>query len=166
MTMIGLIPAAGAGTRLQPWTKALPKEMLQIGDKPIIEHVIDQFKTAEIEKIFIIVGYRKEAIMNYLGNGSEFGVKVAYLFQEKKEGLGHAIYEANDFIDEPIVVVERPRGNHKGELAFQHRRGCDEGPAGLHETAIDGHVRSCNQGAARLLVVADDVHIPGCAERS
>ncbi len=103
--MIGLIPAAGAGTRLQPWTRALPKEMLQVGEKPIIEHVLDQFKEAGIEQVFIIVGYRKEAIMNYLGNGSEFGFKIAYLFQEKKEGLAHAIYEANNFIKEPFAVA-------------------------------------------------------------
>ena len=103
--MIGLIPAAGAGTRLQPWTKAIPKEMLQIGEKPIIEHVLDQFKEAGVEQVFVIVGYRKEAIMNYIGNGSEFGFKSAYLFQEKKEGLGRAIYEAKNFINEPFAVI-------------------------------------------------------------
>lgn len=103
--MIGLIPAAGAGTRLQPWTRAMPKEMLQVGEKPIIEHVLDQFKAAGITKIFIIVGYRKEAIINYLGNGGEFGFEIAYLFQEKKEGLGRAIYEAHNFIGEDFAVV-------------------------------------------------------------
>lgn len=104
-TMIGLIPAAGEGKRLRPWTKALPKEMLQVGDKPIIEHVLRQYQEAGIEKVFIIVGYRKNAIMNYLGNGSDWDMEIGYLFQENKKGLAHAINEANNFIDEPFVVM-------------------------------------------------------------
>jgi len=103
--MIGLIPAAGTGTRLMPLTKALPKEMLQVGDKPIIEHVIDQFKEAGVSKVFVVTGYRKDAIMNYLGNGEQFGMSIAYLFQEKKDGLAKAIYEANDFIKERCAIV-------------------------------------------------------------
>lgn len=88
-----------------PLTKALPKEMLQVGDKPIIEHVIDQFKEAGVSKVFVVTGYRKDAIMNYLGNGEQFGMSIAYLFQEKKDGLAKAIYEANDFIKERCAIV-------------------------------------------------------------
>ena len=103
--MIGLIPAAGKGTRLEPLTRALPKEMLQVGEKPIIDHVIDQFKEAGIKKVFIVVGYRKEAIMNYLGNGSSHGMSIAYLFQEKREGLAKAIEMVKDFSNEQFCVV-------------------------------------------------------------
>ena len=103
--MIGLIPAAGKGTRLEPLTRALPKEMLQVGEKPIIDHVIDQFREAGIEKVFIVVGYRKEAIINYLGNGSAYGMSIAYLFQEKREGLAKAIEMVKDFANEQFCVV-------------------------------------------------------------
>ncbi|MFO7872205.1 MAG: sugar nucleotidyltransferase [Candidatus Undinarchaeales archaeon] len=128
--MIGLVPAAGEGTRLRPWTKALPKEMLQVGDKPIIEHVLQQFKEAGIEKVFIIVGYRKEAIMNYLGNGSDWGMKIAYLFQEDKKGLAHAIYQGDEFIDEPFVVMLgdtllNPERTLKKVLDFHEKKDSD-----------------------------------------
>jgi len=128
--MIGLIPAAGAGTRLQPLTKALPKEMLQVGNKPIIEHVIDQFTGAGISKVYIIVGQRKEAIMNYLGNGSNWNLKIAYLFQENKEGLAKAIYEANNFIHEPFAVVlgdtlVYPKEYLKQVIEFHKNNNCD-----------------------------------------
>lgn len=103
--MIGLIPAAGAGTRLAELTKDRPKEMLPVGGKPIIEHVLDQFKEAGIKKVFIILGYKKEAIMNHLGNGRKSGFEIAYLFQEKPEGLGRAVYEGRGFINEQFAVV-------------------------------------------------------------
>jgi len=103
--MIGLIPAAGAGTRLEELTQDTPKEMLLIGGKPIIEHVLDQFKDAGINKIFIIIGPGKEKILNQLGNGRKLGLEIGYLFQETPEGLGKAIYEANEFISEDFAVV-------------------------------------------------------------
>jgi len=103
--MIGLIPAAGIGSRLEELTIDTPKEMLIVGRKPIIEHVLDQFKEAGITKIFIITGPGKSATMEHLGNGSKLGLEIAYLFQEKPEGLGRAIYEANGFINEPFAVV-------------------------------------------------------------
>jgi len=103
--MIGLIPAAGAGTRLEELTQDTPKEMLKVGEKPIIEHVLDQFKEAGITTIFIIIGPGKSAIIEHLGNGSKLGLEIGYLFQEKPEGLGRAIYEANGFISEAFAVV-------------------------------------------------------------
>jgi glucose-1-phosphate thymidylyltransferase len=103
--MIGLIPAAGLGTRLKELTKDTPKEMLPVGGKPSIEYVLDQFKQAGITKIFIIVGPQKSKILDGLGNGSKLGFEIGYLYQEKAEGLGRAIYEGKNFINEDFAVV-------------------------------------------------------------
>jgi glucose-1-phosphate thymidylyltransferase len=103
--MIGIIPAAGKGTRLGELTKEKSKELLPVGGKPIIEHVLDQFKEAEITQIFVIIGPGKEDIIKYLGNGTRIGLQISYLYQENPEGLARAIYEANGFVNESFAVV-------------------------------------------------------------
>ena len=65
--MKGLIPAAGKGTRLDPITRAIPKELLMVGDKAIIEYVIDAMKQVGINEITIVVGWKKHALLDYLG---------------------------------------------------------------------------------------------------
>ena len=102
--MIGLIPAAGKGARLQPWTSALPKELLIIGEFPIIEHAILQMKEAGVDKIFVIIGEEKELLKKYLGDGSKWGISISYLFQEVQNGLAKAIGLAAGQINEDFVV--------------------------------------------------------------
>ncbi|HEY3422887.1 MAG TPA: sugar phosphate nucleotidyltransferase, partial [Methanocellaceae archaeon] len=68
--MQAVILAAGEGTRMRPLTQNKPKVMLPIANKPMLEHIIDAVKAAGIEDILLIVGYRKESIMDYFGDGS------------------------------------------------------------------------------------------------
>ncbi len=104
--MKGLIPAAGMGKRLKPMTLAIPKELLMIGDKAVIEHVINAMKEAGVEEITIVVGWRKHAILDYLGSGKRLGVKLTYVVQEKRTGLAKAVYAGKHVNkDEPFLVV-------------------------------------------------------------
>lgn len=103
--MVGLIPAAGGGTRLLPFSKAIPKEMYPILGKAAIEHCIENMKLGGITKIFLIVGHQKGALIDYMGNGSHFGVDIAYIYQQERKGLGHAILQARQWIDKPFVVI-------------------------------------------------------------
>jgi glucose-1-phosphate thymidylyltransferase long form len=104
--MKGLIPAAGMGTRLKPITLAIPKELLMVGDKAIIEYVIDAMKMIGIDEIIIVVGWRKHAILDYLGSGERLGVKFTYVVQDKRDGLGRAVYSAKHALgNEPFFVV-------------------------------------------------------------
>ena len=102
---VGLIPAAGGGTRLYPFSRAVPKEMYPILGKAVIEHAVENLKEAGIEKIFIIVGHQKGSIMDYIGDGSFFGVKVSYIYQMKRKGLGHAVLQAKEWIDTTFTVL-------------------------------------------------------------
>ncbi len=106
--MIGVIPAAGSGTRMYPFTRANPKELFPIGRKAVIDHVIvSMHRYMGVDKVFIIVGKHKGAIIDHIGDGSRLnngGLKVAYLFQEELKGLAHAIYQAKGWIDEDFVV--------------------------------------------------------------
>lgn len=104
---IGLIPAAGVGSRISdlPLTRILPKPMLPILNKPILEYVISRMKETGVGKVFIIVGFKKETIQEYFRDGKDFGVKIEYLFQEKPLGIAHAISLAEDKIKEPFIVI-------------------------------------------------------------
>ncbi|PIU63726.1 hypothetical protein COS83_00025 [archaeon CG07_land_8_20_14_0_80_38_8] len=105
--MIGVIPAAGSGTRMHPFTKATPKELFPIERKAVIDHVVDSLHDCcGVNKIFVIVGAQKGAIIDHLGNGEEINkeLRIAYLYQEKRKGLAHAIYQAKDWINEDFIV--------------------------------------------------------------
>lgn len=104
--MKGLIPAAGMGTRLEPITLAIPKELLMIGDKAVIEYVIDAMKTVGVTEITVVVGWRKHAILDYLGSGERLGVKISYVVQDERNGLAKAVSAAEHIInDESFLVV-------------------------------------------------------------
>ena len=100
-----VILAAGKGTRLLPLTRAIPKEMLRIGTKPIIEHVIDFLRTGGIDEILIITGRKKEQIMDHLGSGNAYGVDISYKIQEEPRGTADATYYAKNFIGEDDFVL-------------------------------------------------------------
>jgi dTDP-glucose pyrophosphorylase len=89
--MKGLIPAAGEGKRLRPYTDVVPKELLLIGDKPVIGHVIEAFGIAEVRDITVVISRGKYAIIDYLGSGKRFGVNITYVVQDERTGLAKAV---------------------------------------------------------------------------
>ena len=101
-----IVLAAGEGTRLRPLTLAIPKEMIRVGTKPVIEHAINVLKAGGIREILVVVGRKKEAILDYLGSGERLGVDISYKIQEELKGTAHAVYQGKDFIgNEDFVVI-------------------------------------------------------------
>jgi dTDP-glucose pyrophosphorylase len=105
--MKGLIPAAGKGTRMRPFTRAYPKELLPVGEKAVIEHAIHTLKEAGIEEIVVIVGWKQHAILDYLRSGEEYGVQITYAVQDDRNGLAGAIKAGEHVIadEEDFAVV-------------------------------------------------------------
>ena len=103
--MQAVILAAGEGTRMRPLTENKPKVMLPIANKPMLEHIIDAVKDAGIADILLIVGYRKESIMDYFGDGSKFGVRIAYISQAQQMGTGHAFGMASGYCKGPFIAL-------------------------------------------------------------
>jgi len=104
--MKGLIPAAGLGNRLRPITLAIPKELMLIGDKAIIEYVIEAMKEVGIGEITVVVGWRKHAILDYLGSGKRLDMKMSYVVQDQRDGLAKAVGTAEHIIgNESFMVV-------------------------------------------------------------
>lgn len=121
-----IIPAAGLGTRFLPATKAMPKEMLPIVDKPTIQYIIEEAIASGIEDIIIVTGKGKRAIEDHFDNSFELeqtllskgklelleevrkssNVDIHYIRQKEPKGLGHAVWCARNFIgDEPFAVL-------------------------------------------------------------
>jgi UTP-glucose-1-phosphate uridylyltransferase len=103
--IVGLVPAAGIGKRLYPFSRAVPKEMYPIFGKAVIEHAIENLKVGGVRNIYMIVGYQKGALMDYIGDGSFFGVNVIYLYQMNRKGLGHSIMQGKGWIDRTFVTL-------------------------------------------------------------
>lgn len=121
-----IIPAAGLGTRFLPATKAMPKEMLPIVDKPTIQYIVEEAIESGIEDIIIVTGKGKRAIEDHFDNNFELeenlmkkgkydllekvrqsaNVEIHYIRQKEPKGLGHAVWSARKFIgNEPFAVL-------------------------------------------------------------
>ncbi len=103
--IVGLVPAAGIGKRLYPFSRAVPKEMYPLFGKAVIEHTIENLKIGGVRNIYMVVGYQKGALMDYIGDGSFFGVNVIYLYQMSRKGLGHSILQGKGWIDRTFVTL-------------------------------------------------------------
>ena len=122
-----VFPAAGLGTRFLPATKVIPKEMLPLVDKPLIQYVVEEAVASGIESVIIVTGRGKGAIEDHFdisfelerllqerGKGEMLGevraisemARIGYVRQQEALGLGHAILQARDFVeDEPFAVM-------------------------------------------------------------
>ena len=100
-----VIMAGGRGKRLSPLTDTIPKPMLRLGNKPIIEHNIDRLISFGIKKICISVKYLGEQIVNYLGDGSQKGITIEYVWEDEPLGTAGALALINDLNTEHILLM-------------------------------------------------------------
>ena len=100
-----VIMAGGRGKRLSPLTDTMPKPMLRLGDKPIIEHNIDRLISFGIKKIYISVKYLGEQIVNYLGDGSQKGITIEYVWEDEPLGTAGALALINNLNTEHILLM-------------------------------------------------------------
>ncbi len=103
--MKAVIPAAGEGTRLRPFTSSEPKVMIPVANKPILQHIVEALVECNITDIVIVVGYQRQRIMSYFGNGEDFGADIQYVTQSKQLGTAHALFQARHVIDDNFIVL-------------------------------------------------------------
>ncbi|MDN4074755.1 sugar phosphate nucleotidyltransferase [Fictibacillus terranigra] len=103
--MKGVIMAGGKGTRLRPLTCNLPKPMVPLLHKPVMEYSIELLKKYGITDIAVTLHYMPEAIKNYFGDGSDFGVNLHYFEETTPLGTAGSIKNAEDFLDERFIVI-------------------------------------------------------------
>jgi dTDP-glucose pyrophosphorylase len=100
-----VIMAGGLGSRLGKLTKTTPKPMLNVGNRPMLQHLIEQFRDQGFRKFIFCVNYKKNIIRNYFSDGSTLGVKIEYIEEEKRLGTAGALSLIDPRINVPFFVI-------------------------------------------------------------
>ena len=103
--MKAVILAGGLGTRLRPLTNSKPKPMLPIGEKPILEHLVEWTKKGGIKSIVLCVSYLRKSIEDYFEDGKKFGVTIEYAISKKPLATAGQLKTAEEFIDDDFVCM-------------------------------------------------------------
>ncbi|MFX1483538.1 MAG: sugar phosphate nucleotidyltransferase [Promethearchaeota archaeon] len=103
--MQAAILCGGEGTRLRPLTYAVPKPLLPLGAKPILEITISRMKEQGFRTFFLMVNYKADMIKSYFGSGSTFDVDIRYFEEKERRGTAGPLFQLKGRIDSPIVVL-------------------------------------------------------------
>lgn len=123
-----VILAGGQGTRLRPLTLTTPKALVEIHGKTLTEHILDLLKKYNVEEVFLSIGYLKDKIMDYFGDGEKFGIRILYIEENEPLGTAGPLKAAKDFFTESFIVsngdelkkieIDKMFGVHKKEHAL------------------------------------------------
>lgn len=103
--MKAVILAGGLGTRLHPYTFFMPKSMLPLADRPLLEYTISWLKSHRIKDIVICISYLGKTIEDYFGDGSRFGISIEYARAERPLGTAGQLKSAEKFLDDTFVCL-------------------------------------------------------------
>ena len=97
--------AAGRGTRMRELTAELPKPMIEVRGKPVLQHIVEGLRDAGVRKFLIVVGYRAEAVQNFFGDGSRYKIDIQYTTQVDQDGTGRVVELAKNFMGDAAFVL-------------------------------------------------------------
>ncbi|MCX6677601.1 MAG: sugar phosphate nucleotidyltransferase [Methanothrix sp.] len=118
--MQAIILAAGEGSRMRPLTAKMPKVMLPVAGKPLLEHIILRARAAGANRFVLVVGYGADAVRSYFGDGGRLDLCIDYAVQDKQLGTGHALMAAESRAEDRFLVLNGdvlPDEEALGELA-------------------------------------------------
>ena len=100
-----VILAAGRGTRMRELTNDVPKPMIEVRGKPVLQHIVQGLRDAGVGRLLIIVGYHAEAVRNFFGDGQRHNVDIEYATQTVQDGTGRVVNLARDFtLESPFIL--------------------------------------------------------------
>jgi dTDP-glucose pyrophosphorylase len=97
--------AAGRGTRMRELTADLPKPMIEVRGKPVLQHIVEGLRDAGVRKFLVIVGYRADAVQNFFGDGARYKIDIQYATQVTQDGTGRVVDLARDFVNDSAFVL-------------------------------------------------------------
>ena len=100
-----VVLAAGEGKRMRPLTAKRPKVMLPLANRPMMEHLVIAARDAGISDFIFVVGYGEREIRKHFGDGSRWGMHIAYASQRHQQGTADALRAARDFVTGPFLVL-------------------------------------------------------------
>jgi len=100
-----VVLAAGRGTRMRELTADLPKPMIEVRGKPVLQHIVEGLRDAGIREFLIVVGYRGDTVRNFLGDGSRYDIAIQYATQTVQDGTGRVVDLARDFVGDSAFVL-------------------------------------------------------------
>ena len=100
-----ILMVGGLGSRLRPLTEETPKPMLNVGNKPILQTIVEKFAEYGFINIIMCVNYKSHIIQNFFGDGSAFGVKIEYILEKQRMGTAGALSLLSSIPDEPFFVM-------------------------------------------------------------
>ncbi len=103
--MKAVVLCGGKGTRLRPYTEEVPKPMLPLGNKPILQYILENARRNGIEEVYLTVGYKKEQIKRYFGDGSRFGLRVHYVEEDQPRNTAGSVLPLKGKLNEPFFVL-------------------------------------------------------------
>lgn len=112
--IVGIILAAGKGTRMAPFSNRFPKPILPVCNKPHLYYQIEMMKTIGIRRIIIVIGHLGYEICQVFGNGSNLGVMIQYVEQKEPMGIAHAVGQLEPYVDSPMLLA-------LGDIFFVHK---------------------------------------------
>lgn len=103
---------------MRPFTSSEPKVMIPVANKPILHHVVEALVDSDVTDIVMVVGYHKQRIMSYFGNGEDMGADIEYVVQPKQVGTAHALYQTKDIMDGEFLVLPGDNLIHRETIDY------------------------------------------------
>jgi len=147
--MKAVVLAGGKGTRLAPYTKILPKPLMPIGDMPVLEVLLRQMKGSGVDEVILTVGHLAELLRAFFGDGRQFGVKIAYSYEDSPLGTAGPL-SLIDGLDDTFLVMNGDvlTNLHLADLVAFHKANEATATIAMHrrQVKIDLGVIQCNGG--------------------
>lgn len=134
--VVGVILAAGKGTRLLPFSARHPKPLLPVLERPLIEHQLDALRSVGVRRVIVVIGHLGAEIVRHLGDGARHDVAIEYVEQEATLGIAHALARVEALVDRPMLVL-------LGDIFFVH-------------DGLDRMISMLDAGAHAVLAVKDE----------
>src|SRR2546427_4457805 len=100
-----VVLAAGRGRRMRELTVDLPKPMIEVRGKPVLQRIVEGLRDAGLREFFVIVGYRGDAVQNFFGDGSRYKIAIQYATQVVQDGTGRVIDLARNFVENSPFIL-------------------------------------------------------------
>ncbi len=156
--MKAFVLCGGKGTRLRPYTYNIPKPMLTLGKRPILEFVVDNLKRSGIKEQIFTIGYLGDKIEGHFGNGERFGVDIAYLKEEKEMNTAGSIFPGKDAVKETFAVV---MGDHLTTVNLRDMAEFHKRMGGIATIGLKRHGTPIEYGIAEV----EDEKVVGFKEK-